>query len=786
MTWAARLRGALEKAAAPAILAWARRSRPRPRSLRVEGLGRGTTVRFDEHGVPHVRAATEADAFRALGACHALDRFLPMDLGRRLLRGRLCELVGERPLGERALPPLSKGTTLDVDKLMRVMSLERAAQRTLDAASADDRDLVEAYAEGVNAGVAALRRRKPLEYRLLGIPIEDWRPIDTALVGKGMAMGLSFKWRVAPVAAAVAAALRDRPDRLETLLPPVPTSGVATARVEVERRGLETALAFLGWDSAPVGSNAWLVGGDASASGKPLLAGDPHLELSLPPIWYLASVSGGGYAAVGGTMPGLPVVFAGRTPTVAWTVTNGMIDDGDVWAETLDGTGTRYECDGRWRDLEVETHEIRRRGGAPTVFRVRRTHRGPLLSDALPGAEGAHLSLRLTLHETTHDLQGFAALGRARTAADVDAIAGFGSPCQNLLWATVDGEAGYRLLGRVPLRGPGPVLLPRDGRTSSSDWLGDVPACDLPAFRCAPGGFVVSANDPQAAEGYPYYLSCLYEPPWRAARIRQRLAGRRGLRSEDMAAIQTDAGSLAAEHFRRAIVLPHVAAVREARPALGAALDRLLASPIEEEADAVGPALVHLVYHHLARRVFAPALGDALAERWFGCINLIDGALRRAMTEPDSPWAAPSVRPTLLGQAIDDALKDLAARGLSMDARWGALHALTLRHPFSPVPVLGRLFSRGPFAMRGSPYTPCAGQYLHSKPCEVYAGVSYRQVVDLADPESARMVTFGGQQGWLGAPHYDDLTPLWLAGRYVPMRLSTWPSQGRDLRLVPA
>ena len=777
----ASLRRALEPLAAAAARAWARRTVPRARGVRVGGLLADVPVRFDEHGVPHVRAGSEVDAFAAVGACHALDRFFQMDMMRRVFSGRLCEVVGERPLGARGLPPLSNGTTLDADRLMRVLDLVPAARRALAAATPEERRLLDAYVEGVNAGVHALARRRPLEHRLLRLALEPWTALDTCVVGKGMALGLSFKWRTAPVIAAVAAALKDAPAHLAAILPRAPGRGdPAVARVRVTGDALARALAFVGWDARVAGSNAFLVGGARSASGKPILANDPHLELSLPPIWYLASVSGGRYEAVGATMPGVPAVLIGRTPTLAWAVTNGMIDDGDLWAEEVDGNGTRYRVDGAWRDLEVETHEIRRRGAAPHVFRVRRTHRGPLLSDALPGAAGAALSLRLTLHDTTRDLQAFLALGRARTAQDVEGAAlDHGSPVQNLLWATVAGETGYRLMGRVPTRAPsggdGEFSTPRDGTTSASDWTGAVPAGELPAFRGTPDGAIVSANDPQATGDYPHYLSHLFEPPWRAARIRERLAGRSGLTADDLVDVQMDVVSLGAEAFRRTVILPQAEAVRAARPALAAAVDRLLGASAVETAEARGPALQHLVYHHLARRTFSPRLGDDLCRRWLGCTNLVDAALLRAYADPASPWADPAVRPTLLGQAIDDAVKDLAARGLGIDAPWGAIHRLTLRHPLSAAPAIGAAFTRGPYPMPGSPFTPCAGQYRHDLPADMYAGASYRQVVDLATIEDARMITFGGQSGHPGSPHYDDLTPLWREGKLIPMRLTKAP-----------
>lgn len=786
-------RRVVEAAAAAAVRAWSRASRPRPRTLKVPGLASTTTVRFDAHGVPHVRAATEADAFRAVGACHALDRFFQMDMMRRALAGRLTEVVGERSLGKHPLPPLAGGTTLDADRLMRALDLARAARRTLDAATPDDRRLVEAYAEGVNAVTARLGPATSVEHRLLGLPVEPWTAFDTCLVGKGMGLGLSFKWRTGVVFAAVADALRDAPEHLRTILPRGPGVGDTTMlRLAAPSAGdpgaLGRALTFLGWDAPVAGSNAWVVGAARSASGMPILASDPHLALSLPSVWYLASVRGGAYAAVGATLPGAPAVVLGRTPTVAWGTTNAMLDDGDLWAEEVDGNGTRYKVDGAWRDLEVETQEILRRGAAPVMFRLRRTHRGPLLSDALPGAQGRPLSLRLTLHETTHDLQPFLRMGRARTAADVEAaFEGYGSPAQNLVFATTEGVAAYRFIGRVPLRPPGEPALPRDGRTSASDWTGFVPEPALPSVRVPPDGHLVSANDRHLAGDAPWYLSNLYEPRWRADRIRAVLGRRTGLTSADMAALQLDTTSLAADAFRRTVVLPCADAIRATRPPAVPMLDRLLAVTGDESASAVGAALLHLTYYHLARRVFGVRLGDDLVHRWMACVNLMDEPLLAAFASPDGPWARPAVRATLLGEAMEAAAKDLAARGVGIDVRWGDVHTLTLRHPLAALPVLGAAFRQGPFPSSGGPYTVLSGQYLHDRPLEQVVGASFRQVVDLADPEgTARMVTFGGQSGNAGSPHFGDLTPRWRAGGFVPSRLETVPARGRTVTLVPA
>ncbi len=789
------LSGALQRLASrgarAAIRAASRRAASRPRSLSVAGLAGLVRVRFDPDGVPHVRAETEADAFRALGACHALDRFFQMDTMRRLFSGRLAALVGERRLGPRALPPLSKGTTTDVDRLMRALSLVPAARRVLAAASEEERLLLDAYVDGVNAALSqVVLRALPPEYRLLAVKPEPWTALDSCLLSKGMALSLSFKWRSGIVLAAVAEVLKDRPEHLAAILPQPPGPDTPTiARIAPRVRGLAEALSFVGWEAPLAGSNAWVVGGARSASGAPLLANDPHLDLSLPSVWYMASVSGGRTAAVGATLPGTPGVVVGRTPSVAWGLTNAMLDDGDLWAEEVDGTGTRYRVDGRWREMEVETHEVLRRGASPVVFRVRRTHRGPIVSDALPGYAGAPLSLRLTLFETTRDMVAFLRLGRARTAADVEAAAeGYGSPAQNVVWATTEGRCGYFLMGAAPDRPPGPhPILPRDGTTTASDWTGFVPAGRLPHMRIPPEGALVTANDPHAGPDYPHYLSCLYEPTYRARRIRSLLEGRAGFRPEDMAAIQMDAVSLGTEAFRRVVLLPVAEELRATRPAAAHLLDRCLLAIGPEGPEDVGPAYLHLVHHHLARRVFGPLLTEDLALRWMGCVNLVEDRLIDAFRDASSPWAKPPTRAALVADALEAAAKDMAARGLAPDAPWGAVHRLTLRHALSEAPIVGETFTRGPFPMGGGPYTPLSGQYAHHRPASMTVGASYRQVIDLADPEgSSRMIIYGGQSGHVGSPHYDDLTERWRRGGFVPMRLASWPSRGRDLLLHPS
>ena len=782
------LLGVVGRAATPILRAMSRRSiLPLDGGVHLPGLQREVAVHMDARGIPHVRAETDADALRVQGWLHARDRFFQMDMLRRVLRGGLSAVVGNRPLGRMALPPFGEdATTVDADKLMRVFDLAPAAQRVWDAGSPEGRSLLMAYVEGVNACVAQLERSKPLEHRLLRLPLEPWRPTDSILVAKGMALGLAFKWRSAPVVAAIADRLKDDDALLDAILPRVPGED-ALAHTRFVAEGLADALRFVP-PVPPLGSNAWMVGGGRSASGKPVVASDPHLELSLPAIWYLASLHADSYKAVGCSLPGLPGVVIGRTPTLAWALTNGMLDDCDLWVEELDDVGRHYHVDGAQEPLEIETQTISVKGGSDVMFQVRRTHRGALLTDAFAGYEGPPMSMRMVLHEATRDLDAFLGIGRSRTVAEaLQAARCYGSPAQNLLVADVEGAAAYQLIGVVPERDAHlHPALPRDGSTRAFDWTGWVEPEDLPQRALAPDDEVVSANHPPTDGGYPVYLSHLYEPDYRAERIAELLAGRTDLTRDDMLRIHADTRCGMRPRFVRSVLDPYLDAVVRERPVLAGLAEDLRAWDGSSRGHDTGGVPFHLVYHHLARAVFEPRLGRELCAHWMGVLNLVDFALFDAFERDDLPWAPEAERVRLLGDAMEAAAEDLATRGFSRDTPWGLFHPLDLRHPVGSAAPLAPAFNTPTLMQDGGPFSVANFQYMHSKPGPTIAGQSYRHAVDLGDTRAGRMITFGGQSGHIGSPHYDDLTPLWQAYETLPMHLEEPPPDATLVRFTPA
>ncbi len=761
---------------------------PHGSETRLRGLTDEASISRDAHGVPHIRATSDADAMRAHGYCHALDRYVQMDMLRRVLRGRLAATIGDRDV---ALPFSRGQTSVDSDRFMRGIGLVASARGSFDMLSAEAQGLLQAYAEGVNAAARRLRRHPSPAMRLLKLRIRPWTPVDSILITKAMALMLSFKWQTAQVFHAVAERLSDNPRRLGELLPDA-SNFEQEAMLRLTSPARSRVPIFGPHHIAMRGSNAFMVGSARSTSGAPILANDPHLELGLPSIWYLSSVRGDTYRAVGASIPGVPGVVLGRTNTIAWGVTNAMVDDADLWIEELDTAGTRYRLDGKWQRLRVETKRIERKGGAPNVYRQRYTHRGPLLSDAYGQSGGPHYSIRFAMTEPSRDVEAFLALGRARSVDEArEAFLDYGSPAQNLLLADVEGRAHYRLVGRVPRRAmrghgaPAHPALPRDGTTRKSDWMGYVDATSLPAWDVTESEVCASANQPHVAGDYETYISHLYEPANRSDRIVERLDSQHQHTQKSLAAIQMDHVSHAVRRFRSSILLPLAPHVRAKVPGLASALDQLIAWDGVEGVASTDAALWHFTFHHLVRRTFEPRLGAYVLNRWMGSINLVHAALFEAFESDQSAWVPEDVRSTLFAEALTDAQTSLRSTFGTTRIRWGEAHALTLSHPVSGSPWTRRAYARGPYELGGGPFSVCSGQYRHTNPARVYSGASLRFVVDLGQPNKATMIMPGGQSERPGSSHYNDLTHRWLLNRGIPMRLTDTPINGTTLVLRP-
>lgn len=742
-----------------ALLFLVRRNLPDREGGAIAGLAAPATVEPDDRGVATVRAGSVEDALRAQGWATARERAFQLELLRRTATGRLAELFGEA-----ALP---------LDRKHRVWGFAQVAEAAAPLLPERERKDLEALAEGINAYFAARSGRLGLELALLRTEPEPWRVSDSLAVlllmyeeltdDSGSERSLGELGALPPPVRAFllpAATEDDLPLVADagTLPPPaLPDLSGLSIPTPSEAQGPEGA------EPPPVGgSNAFAVSGALTASGKPILAGDPHLGLELPGIWLPMRFVIDGRTAEGVTIPGLPALTIGRTDDVAWSFTNLMVDVQDLYRETVvDGKARRGDG---WEEVAERTETIPVRGRAPETLVVRSTARGPLL-------EG-DLAVRWTALDPANLRLPNADFLRARGEAELlEALDRFLGPPQNVVWASASGSIGWRPAGLLPLRRPGTDgNVPYDATDPANDWTGFLPMSRLPRVTDPPEGWVVTANNRTIGTSFPHALGADWAHPGRARRIRDLLreakAAGTKLTRDGAEAIQLDARS---ETMRRtaAAFLPHLP------PDLAAAL-----AGWDGTADGESPRYLVASALRRAARARALAAWDVASLRWFlegdnwnDLLEADDAAFRAAGLGPKEAF---------LEGAVADALAALEKRHGRDRKRWswGEANRLSVRHPLGLVPGLSWLFDPPRPRQRGASTTPRASSPAY--------GQSLRLVVDWGAPEEATLVLPFGASGHLGSPHRTDQLRHWIAGDPggAATRLARRPS-GAPIRLRP-
>ncbi len=747
-------------------------------AVALPGLGAGVEVLRDEFGVPHIFAASSADAHFALGFVHAQDRLWQMEARRRLGAGRLAELLGP--------------AALNVDRLFRTLGLYRAAERGFAVLDAETRGAITAYAAGVNAFLETRSGVLPPEFLILGAPEpEPWRPADSLVVLKLMAWQLSRNWRDEILRARLAGRLDDA--RIGELWPPYPGAG-PVALPDFDLSGLaplgdSPRLAAL-WEATPpaapagVGSNNWVVDGSRSETGKPLLANDVHLALSAPSPFYLAHLSTPGLNVVGATLAGFPAVVLGRNDRIAWGFTNTGPDTQDLFVESVDaGDPGRYRAPDGLRPFEVRDEIIKQAGGDPIVLRVRESRHGPILSDLL-GDPGSVLDERQVLAFAWTALRGddltpqaAVKLERARDWAGFTAAARyFHGPQQNIVYADVDGNIGLYAPARIPIRRSGDGRAPVPGWSGDYDWTGFVPFAALPQSRNPASGRIVTANNKIVPDDYPYLLTRDWAPPYRARRIAE-LIDRRPLHSTaSFRDIQADQVSLMARE-----ALPHLLAAEPATGLARTARDMLAGWDGDMARDGPEALIFSAWYRALTRLVYADELGPLFDAAWglrpLFMASVLGGEAAHWCDDVTTPRAETCAG--VAGAALDAAAAWLAGRHGDdpADWRWGEAHYANHAHgTFRARPPLGALFGVR-IANGGDHFTINAAGYAFRDPDRPFVqthGPAFRAIYDLADLERSLFVYGPGQSGNPLSPHYRDLAGRWRDHR--PFAIPT----GRD------
>lgn len=786
----------------PLLRAWVQGTKRRSEGLPVvPGLRGPVKVLWGPSQVPHVFAQNERDLLMAQGYLHARERLWQMDFNRRFFSGRLAEVFGERSLARQGISIHFRDKTIaDLDYFVRLIGIRRSARASLAILPEAFRDRLEAYSEGVNRYMEAQLKSLPLEFRLLRYQPEPWRPEDILTLGKGFAQQLSTSLPTRLAMSAISARLRGQEAKLKALFPFYPEGEPTVARHDPDPgfRAARELLRFLngtfqaaGWGGMGQGSNNWVAAPFRSATGAAILCNDPHLRITLPPVWYLMRLkaeSDGdgaeGFESWGASVPGLPYIQLGHNRRIAWGVTAALCDDADLYREKIHPLEPDlYLAGAVWKKMARETETIEVRGGKKIEKTIRFTQHGPLLGDfgGLAGG-GEALALRWTAHEASAEIRAVYGINRARDWNQfIESLSHQVAPTLNYVYADVEGNIGYALAGRIPVRSPSSPLLPVPGWTEEFEWRGFIPFNDLPRLYNPPEGFIATANNRIVDRSFPYHLPDLFEPPYRIRRIRELLSAGEKFSLEEMGRVQNDAVSLHALDTIAAIRRDLEEIARD-RPSLRQAAERLAAWDGGCSIENGAAALFHVFYHRLMVDLLEPELGPDLVLAYTEIFNHCLAPLHQILEDPASPWFDRAPRKALVERSLTAALSELTDRLRSPmdDWRWGRLHSVTLRHPFGRGRLLGPLLSRGPFPSPGDGATVNSGFFNHSHPYEHVVGASLRIVLDLGRWDRSTFIVAGGQSGDPLSPHYDDQAERWRRGDamqlyYDEKAMKDWP-----------
>ena len=735
---------------------------------------RGTvTVQRDTLGIPHVFATNLHDVFSAQGFVTAQDRLFQMDMLRRVAKGELAEAFG----------PTAGGTDLvETDAFMRTIGLADLARRFWGGAdpTSDESVAITAYAEGVNAylrhaGVAGL----PLEFKLLDYRPRPWAPEDSLSIGLFMAWSLSGTFEDAELALLADGLGAAAVDELFPILGPYqrpvdprpstrggegtplgPLSRMALQDLVERKRAVD---AFTGVGPL-LGSNNWAVHGNLTDTQKPRLANDPHLQFTMPAIWYENHLvaDGSGLDAYGVSFPGVPVVILGQNRRIAWGATNVGADVVDLYEETIDED--RYLFNGNWFDVVVRPETIHVKGRDAVSIEVRSTIHGPIVT-----AQGTEYAMRWTGQDAGNLLRAFYRIDFAQNWGEFrTALENFTVAAQNFVYADVDGNIAMRSNGLYPLREGFTGRYPLDGASGAYEWNDFVPFDEYPESVNPIEDFVLSANQQPQYDAYPYYLGWSWDPGYRARRINEMLenytAGSRKVTEADFRAMQLDDVDVFARETTPLVLQAITGSCGDA--VCSDALASLAVWDARMDEDAAAPA----VWWRFANRFREEIFGDEWAQggvtgHMLPFPNVIEYLLKQ---DPASAWVDDFATPAaetwqdIARRAFDEAVSELAAElGQNVAAwRWGDVNVREFPHLTGLEPL-----GRGPFAAGGDPLTvnPAAGDVATG-------GASWRLLADLSDLARSKGVYPGGQSGNPLSRHYDDLLQLWLAGDYHALR----------------
>ena len=739
-------------------------------TIAIPALDGPVSIVRDGWGVPHVKAGSEWDVFAGQGFATAQDRLWHMEYDRRRALGRWAEWVGPAGLAH--------------DRLWRRLDIERAAKADLQAAAKDAVDMLEAYCAGVNAFIATTDSL-PVEYHILDATPEPWAPWHCLATYKvrNLVYGV---WEMKMWRSRLANNIG--PEAAARLFTGYEAGHLITAPPgEVfdgpELDGLDELISAVELLGDPAfgdgGSNAWVIGGELTESGMPLVAGDSHRLLDTPNVYYQVHLSCPEWRVSGYSLPGVPAApHFSHTEFVAWGMTHGYADYQDLFVEKFrNGPENRLEfkAAGEWIAAEQRVEDIRIRDAEPQPISVARTRHGPIILGNPQNGSGVAFSHPGTNSGTpwANTLLG---LLRARNADGVEeSLRDWTEPVNNFVYADRDGEFGYRYRGRIPIRSMSNAWRPIDGSGTEHEWRGEIPFEHMPATRNPATGWVVTCNQRVTGDDYPYYIALEYAPDFRARRVTSHIADwRGGADVQAMQAMHADRVSLPGLTYSRV-----AAGLSVTEEPLADAVSLLREWDGSMEVDSPAAAIYGAGRAHLVKTVAGILLGSLADEGTSasgrGAYVHLSQIFSRAIADMESE--VPSLLPrghtwgVMVHDSLAAAVRELTDR-LGPDLaswRWGDIHRTSPEHPLSPIyPEAAELLDPPGFEYGGDAETPQAAAFSLTDRFNVTTTSSNRYIHDTGDWNRSLWVVPLGASGHPGSPHYADQGPLWATVRYVP------------------
>tara|TARA_B100000809_G_C15123098_1_gene525082 strand:- start:396 stop:2795 length:2400 start_codon:yes stop_codon:yes gene_type:complete len=761
------------------------------------GLKANVDIYTDPYGVPHVFAKNEDDLFFTAGYIAASERLFQLSTVALSVRGELASALGDDLLGS--------------DIYLRTWRIHATAKKMINAMAPDNRRIFEFFCKGINSRIDEVKNDPPIEFKILGIDPPYWDPSIVAGYARMMAHEMQGAWEPEIVYGAVASYFGE--EKLAELIPgysanlPIIAGDTLNYLKPVFDEIIKQEFALrdlFGKHNADVGSNNWVVSGKLTASGKPLLANDPHLAYTQPPRWFEIHLKGGRFDVSGTCIAGIPIPVIGQNSKVAWGFTNSMVDDVDFFVETINPNNpNEYKSDDKWLPMEIVEENIPLKNGSDTTITIRMTHHGPIISDihGLLTEKNIAMSMSWTGHWVTTEMDAWVTLNTMENWDDFSAgVELFGVPGQNIVYADVEGNIGWRPAVFVPIRKDGFSMIPRPGHDSSYDWKGKIPYDEMPYLYNPDKGFISTANNKTIDNSFPYYISGLWADPSRAEQIQRRLNAIENMTVDDMKSIQLDHTSPFAQE-----VIPYIWSTETGEEVgnLKRAYEFLKKWNGVESVDSEAALVFHATMRNLVLNIYGDELallGDNYLEAYTGLKYLVHRKIREVLKTGESSWIDNITTPNhvetlneIVTKSVVDAVEELEyTYGVNVSNwKWGDAHTLTHPHMLSDVKILNWLFNLnvGPFRSGGSDKTPNAGGYSFNEPYLQTAGASMRRIVDFSNMNETQFILPTGQSGIPSSPHYRDQAEMYHSGEYR----NTWfdenyirtNSQFRHLVLMP-